>query len=80
VVVWHRGQSLPVPEIGETYGCRARAVDDLVPVRVLKQGNKKPARVLIRFEDPAMEGREEWALGRRPQPIAAARLRNACRC
>lgn len=46
--------------MGEVYGYRARSVDDLVPVKVLKEGAKKPARVLIRFEDPAMEGREEW--------------------
>lgn len=58
--VWRRSESSPVPVVGEVYGYRARSVDDLVPVKVLKEGAKKPARVLIRFEDPAMEGREEW--------------------
>jgi hypothetical protein len=58
--VWKRGESFPVPVVGETYGYRARSVDELVPVRVLREGAKKPPRVLVRFEDPAMEGREEW--------------------
>jgi hypothetical protein len=26
----------------------------------LKEGTKKPARVLVRFEEPSAEGREEW--------------------
>lgn len=58
--VWRRGESFPVPLVGEVYGYRARSVDDLVPVKVLKEGTRKPARLLIRFEDPAMEAREEW--------------------
>ena len=39
---------------------RARSVDDVTPVRVLRIGTKKPSRVLVRFEDPAREGHEEW--------------------
>jgi hypothetical protein len=58
--VWQRAQNIPAPVVGQIYGYRARAVDDLVPVKVLKKGTKKPARVLIRFEEPVMEGREEW--------------------
>lgn len=46
--------------VGRVFAYRARAIDELVPVQVLKLGTKKPPRVLIRFEDPAMEGREEW--------------------
>jgi hypothetical protein len=46
--------------VGGVFAYRARSVDELVPVHVLKEGTKKPARVLVRFEDPAMEGREEW--------------------
>lgn len=46
--------------VGHVFAYRARAIDDLVPVQVLKAGTKKPPRVLIRFEDPAMEGHEEW--------------------
>lgn len=58
--MWKRGETVPAVSIGEVYGYRARSIDDLVPVKVLKEGAKKPARVLVRFEDPAMEGREEW--------------------
>lgn len=47
-------------EPDEVWAYRARAVDDLTPVRVLRHGTKKPARVLVHFEDPSMEGREEW--------------------
>lgn len=46
--------------VGGVFAYRARAIDDLAQVRVLKAGTKKPPRVLIRFEDPAMEGHEEW--------------------
>lgn len=46
--------------VGRLFAYRARAIDQLTPVLVLKEGTKKPPRVLIRFEDPAMEGREEW--------------------
>jgi hypothetical protein len=35
-------------------------MDRLVPVRVVRHGTNKPARVLVRFEDPAMEGKEDW--------------------
>ncbi|HET7325770.1 MAG TPA: hypothetical protein VFJ14_00645 [Nocardioidaceae bacterium] len=58
--VWRRAETSPVVSVGDVYGYRARSIDDLVPVKVLKEGTKKPARVLIRFEGPAMEGREEW--------------------
>jgi hypothetical protein len=47
-------------EPDEIWAYRARAADALTPVRVLKHGTKTPARVLVRFEDPGMEGREEW--------------------
>jgi hypothetical protein len=48
-------------EIDTVWAYRARSTDDaVVPVRLLKEGTKKPARVLVRFEDPAAEGREEW--------------------
>lgn len=46
--------------VGGLFAYRARAIDELVQVQVLREGTKKPARVLIRFEDPSMEGREEW--------------------
>lgn len=47
-------------EIDTVWAYRARSADELVPVRLLKEGTKKPARVLTRFEDPSAEGREEW--------------------
>jgi hypothetical protein len=47
-------------EPGERWAYRARQVDELVEVRVLRLGTQKPARVLVRFVDDAFEGREEW--------------------
>lgn len=48
------------PLVGRTFAYRARAIDELTPVLVLKEGTKKPARVLVQFVDPGMEGREDW--------------------
>lgn len=48
------------PQPGEVWAYRARGVDPLTPVRVVRHGSQKPARVLVHFEDDAMEGREEW--------------------
>lgn len=47
-------------EPGESWAYRARQVDDLVEVKVLRLGTQRPARVLVRFVDDAFEGREEW--------------------
>lgn len=47
-------------EPGESWAYRARRVDPLVEVRVVRIGTQKPARVLIRFIDDEFEGREEW--------------------
>jgi len=47
-------------EPGEVWGYRARRVDRLVPVRVVRRGANRSARVLVRFEDPVMEGKEDW--------------------
>lgn len=47
-------------ETGERWAYRARGIDPLVEVDVLKIGTNKPARVLVRFTDEAFEGREEW--------------------
>jgi hypothetical protein len=44
----------------EVWAYRARSVDDITPVKVLRFGITKPARVLVRFEDPSMRRREEW--------------------
>lgn len=46
-------------EPGESWGYRARGVDPLVEVRVLRHGDKRPSRVLIAFVDDAFEGKTE---------------------
>ncbi|PTR24207.1 hypothetical protein C8K36_108222 [Rhodococcus sp. OK519] len=46
--------------VGERYAYRARAVDPLVEVEVLKVGTQRPARVQIRWVDEEFEGRQEW--------------------
>ncbi|WKK14803.1 MULTISPECIES: hypothetical protein [Rhodococcus] len=47
-------------EPGQSWAYRARRVDDLVEVVVLRLGTQKPPRVLVRFVDDRFEGREEW--------------------
>ena len=47
-------------EIGEVWAYRALRLDPLVAVEVLKNGTRKPARVLVRFVDAKFEGREQW--------------------
>ena len=47
-------------ESGQAWAYRARQVDELVEVKVLRLGTQRPARVLVRFVDDAFEGREEW--------------------
>jgi hypothetical protein len=47
-------------EPGESWAYRARQVDPLVEVLVVRLGTQKPARVLVRFVDDQFEGREEW--------------------
>lgn len=42
------------------WGYRARRKDALTPVRLVRHGTGKPARVLVRFEAPEMEGHQEW--------------------
>lgn len=44
---------------GERWAYRARGIDDLVEVEVIRFGIKKPLRVLIRFVEENLEGREE---------------------
>lgn len=50
------------PEVqpGERWTYRARRIDDLVEVEVIKIGTQKPARVQVRFVDERFEGRQEW--------------------
>jgi hypothetical protein len=47
-------------EPGEVWAYRARQLDELVEVKVVRLGTQRPARVLVRFLDDAFEGREEW--------------------
>lgn len=46
--------------VGQRWAYRARQVDDVVEVQVLKLGTQKPARVLVGFVDESFEGRQEW--------------------
>lgn len=48
------------PSIGEVWAYRARGVDPLSPVRVVRLGQRKPPRVLVHFEAHDMEGLEDW--------------------
>jgi hypothetical protein len=50
----------PEPREGERWAYRARQIDDVVEVEVLKLGTQRPARVLVRFADDRFEGRQEW--------------------
>lgn len=45
---------------GKSRAYRARQVDPLVDVSVVRLGAQKPARVLVRFVDDEFEGREDW--------------------
>lgn len=45
---------------GTSWAYRARSKDPLVEVLVVRHGTKRPARILVRFVDADMEGREEW--------------------
>ncbi|QAY74248.1 hypothetical protein ET445_13860 [Agromyces protaetiae] len=47
-------------EPGEHWAYRARGVDPLVEVTVVRFGTQKPPRVLVSFVDASFEGREEW--------------------
>lgn len=47
-------------EPGESWAYRARGVDPLVEVSVVRLGSQKPARVLVHFVADEFEGREEW--------------------
>jgi hypothetical protein len=48
------------PQLAESWAYRARQVDDVVAVEVMKLGTQRPARVLVRFVDERFEGRQEW--------------------
>jgi hypothetical protein len=48
------------PQLGESWAYRARQVDDVVAVEVMKLGTQRPARVLVRFVDERFEGRQKW--------------------
>lgn len=47
-------------QVGESWAYRARQIDDVVEVEVLKLGTQRPPRVLVRFVDERFEGRQEW--------------------
>ncbi|MCA1645599.1 MAG: hypothetical protein LC797_09090 [Chloroflexi bacterium] len=60
ILDWTREMVDVVVDIGETWAYRARNVDQLVEVLVLRIGTNKPARVMVRFVADEFEGREEW--------------------
>ena len=45
---------------GQSWAYRARQVDELVQVTVVRLGTQRPARVLVGFVDEVFEGRQEW--------------------
>lgn len=47
-------------QTGELWAYRARGIDPLVEVAVVRLGSQKPERVLVRFVDEVFEGRQEW--------------------
>ncbi|WP_232666273.1 hypothetical protein [Pseudonocardia sp. TRM90224] len=47
-------------QVGERWAYRARGIDPLVEVEVVRHGSKTPARVLVRWIAAEDEGREEW--------------------
>lgn len=47
-------------DVGEHWGYRSRGTDHLVEVELLRIGDKRPARVQVRFLDESMEDRREW--------------------
>jgi hypothetical protein len=47
-------------ETGESWAYRKRGDDPLTEVRVLRKGDKRPARVLVQFADSNFEGKQEW--------------------
>lgn len=48
------------PQVGESWAYRARYVDEVVEVEVMKLGSQRPARILVRFIEERFEGRQEW--------------------
>ncbi len=51
---------VPQPAVGEPWAYRARHVDPLVQVVVVRLGVKTPRRVLVRFVDEEFEGLQDW--------------------
>lgn len=47
-------------EVGERFAYRARGIDPLVEVELVRIGTQRPARVQVRFVDEDAEGRVEW--------------------
>lgn len=47
-------------QVGEFWAYRARRIDEVVQVEVLKLGTQRPSRVLVRWADESFEGRQEW--------------------
>jgi hypothetical protein len=50
----------PTVCVGQSWAYRARRIDDVVQVAILKLGSQKPPLVLARWADESFEGRQEW--------------------
>lgn len=59
-------------DVDSRWGYRARAVDPLVEVRVVKTGTQRPTRVLVEFIEASFEGKQEWV------PPARLKVEWAC--
>jgi hypothetical protein len=62
----------PEPREGERLAYRARQIDDVVGVEVLKVGTQRPPRILVRFADDRFEGRRDWVSPARLKVLWAA--------
>jgi hypothetical protein len=60
LAVVHKAADGTQVEAGQCWAYRARRVDELAQVTVVRLGTQRPARVLVRFADEASEGRQEW--------------------
>lgn len=47
-------------QVGEFWAYRARRIDEVVQVEVLRLGTQRPPRVLVRWVDESFEGRQDW--------------------
>jgi hypothetical protein len=54
------GAAEHIAQVGEFWAYRARRIDEVVQVEVVKLGTQRRPRVLVRWVDESFEGRQEW--------------------